>query len=157
MSSDWSLVMVRAHYDDLADDAAGSRYGSAYVFDGATGAQLAKLQAINGTIGDQFGQSLAVSSDGARVLVGANYDEDDDDAGTASGSAYVVGLPHTTSFTSADLFRDAAYDHFHSCFHRDHGQYVTHDHFHIYKYFHQGFIDHASHEHGDDDRYDHQH
>ncbi|CAK0870067.1 unnamed protein product [Prorocentrum cordatum] len=82
VSSDGARVVVGAYYDDDQ----GSNSGSVHVFDGTTGARLLKLVASDGAEGDRFGLSVAVSSDGARVVVGAYYD---DDQGTRSGSVYV--------------------------------------------------------------------
>jgi hypothetical protein len=59
---------------DGEDDPADS--GSAYVFDGATGAQLLKLRTADGAAYDRFGRSVAVRSDGALVVVGTHYDDD---------------------------------------------------------------------------------
>ncbi|CAK0818536.1 unnamed protein product [Prorocentrum cordatum] len=85
VSSDGARVVVGAggYYDD---DELGSQFGSAYVLDGATGERLLKLVASDGAQLDRFGYSVAVSSDGARVVVGSFYDSDQ---GTAFGSAYV--------------------------------------------------------------------
>jgi hypothetical protein len=47
--------------------------GSVYLFDGA-GEQLARLSASDGALGDAFGFSVAISSDGSRVAVGAPFD-----------------------------------------------------------------------------------
>ncbi len=58
--------------------------GAAYLFDTATGAELAKLTASDGEFNDYFGQSVAISGD--KVLVGASLD---DDNGFSSGSAYL--------------------------------------------------------------------
>ncbi|MEN0110372.1 MAG: FG-GAP repeat protein [Planctomycetota bacterium] len=66
------------------DDDNGTRSGSAYVYDTATGQELAKLTASDGAAGDWFGYSVAV--DGGVAVVGAFFD---DDNGTRSGSAYV--------------------------------------------------------------------
>ncbi|CAK0870734.1 unnamed protein product [Prorocentrum cordatum] len=82
VSSDGARVVVGAFYDDDQ----GDRSGSAYVFDGTTGERLLKLVASDGAASDEFGYSVAVSSDGARVVVGAAGDEDQ---GDRSGSAYV--------------------------------------------------------------------
>jgi hypothetical protein len=75
-------AIVGAHGDDDAGDSSGS----AYVFtrSGSTWTQQAKLTAADGAADDQFGYSVALSGDAA--IVGANLD---DDAGTASGSAYI--------------------------------------------------------------------
>ncbi len=58
--------------------------GSAYLFDVATGSQIAKLTASDAAAGDHFGISVAIS--GSTALVGAHHD---DDAGSNSGSAYL--------------------------------------------------------------------
>ncbi|CAK0822476.1 unnamed protein product [Prorocentrum cordatum] len=83
ISSDGARVVVGANYYDDQD----THSGSAYVLDGATGERLLKLVASDGAGYDKFGTSVAVSSDGARVVVGAYYD---DDQGFDSGSAYVL-------------------------------------------------------------------
>jgi outer membrane protein assembly factor BamB len=57
---------------------------SAYVFDTTTGAQLHKLQAIDVAQTDGFGSRVAI--DGNRILIGSR---EDDDHGSASGSAYL--------------------------------------------------------------------
>ncbi len=66
------------------DDDNGSASGSAYVFDTVTGLQIAKLLPLDGAAGDEFGSSVAVS--GTTAIIGARQD---DDNGSASGSAYV--------------------------------------------------------------------
>merc|ERR1719271_89346 len=78
------LVVVGAD----GNDDAGSYSGSAYVFrttnDGASWTQVAKLVASDAAKDDYFGNSVAISGD--LVVVGARGN---DDAGSASGSAYV--------------------------------------------------------------------
>jgi hypothetical protein len=71
------------------DDDAGSNSGSAYVFkrSGSTWTQQAKLTASDAAAGDEFGVSVSVSGDTAVVGASSN-----DDAGSASGSAYVFDL-----------------------------------------------------------------
>jgi len=49
--------------------------------------QQAKLAADDGDNGDRFGNSVALSSDGATALIGAKLDEDPN--GDDAGSAYV--------------------------------------------------------------------
>jgi len=66
------------------DDDNATNSGSAYLFDAATGTQLAKLLPEDGTRGDQFGASVAIS--GGIAIVGASHD---DDNGFESGSAYL--------------------------------------------------------------------
>jgi len=71
------------------NDDAGSASGSAYVFkrSGSTWTQQAKLTASDAAAGDLFGWSVSVSGDTAVVGASSN-----DDAGSASGSAYVFDL-----------------------------------------------------------------
>ncbi|MFT5284648.1 MAG: hypothetical protein ACI8TQ_000805 [Planctomycetota bacterium] len=52
-------------------DSGGFLAGSAYLFDLGTGAQVAKLLATTGAIGDQFGVSVAIN--GTTALVGAEF------------------------------------------------------------------------------------
>ncbi|MCK4874061.1 MAG: FG-GAP repeat protein, partial [Phycisphaerales bacterium] len=66
------------------DDDNGYDSGSAYLFDTTTGQQIAKLLASDGTVGDSFGWSVAIS--GTTAIVGAYYDNDN---GSDSGSAYL--------------------------------------------------------------------
>ena len=67
------------------DDDSGSASGSAYVFDGSAGwSQVAKLTALDGAAGDQFGHSVAIS--GNLIVIGAQLE---DDSGSDSGSGYV--------------------------------------------------------------------
>ncbi len=74
------IAVVGARGDD--DNGAGS--GSAYLFDVATGTQLTKLVASDGSANDGFGWSVAIQ-DGI-VGVGAMQDGDN---GSISGSAYL--------------------------------------------------------------------
>jgi hypothetical protein len=66
-----------------ADDDSGDESGSAYVFVRSAGvwSQDAKLTASDGTAGDDFGYSVAIS--GTTVVIGAPL------SGNATGSAYV--------------------------------------------------------------------
>jgi len=64
----------------------GALSGSAYIFD-LDGTQLAKITASDAAAGDFFGYSVAVGS--GRIVVGAYQD---DDNGSASGSAYIYSL-----------------------------------------------------------------
>ena len=89
-----STIVVGAYYDDDA----GSKSGSAYVFeksDDGEWAQAAKLVAADAAVGDHFGYSGSVS--GSTIVVGAYGD---DDAGSCSGSAYV--FESNRVFTSSD-------------------------------------------------------
>jgi hypothetical protein len=87
VSGDYAIVGAR--YDDDNEDSSGS----AYIFkrNGISWYEQAKLLASDGAFDDEFGISVAISSDYA--IVGALYD---DDNGSRSGSAYIYGgLPET--------------------------------------------------------------
>ena len=91
----------------LWDDDNGNSSGSAYLFDTATGQQIAKLLANDGAEGDLFGRSVAIS--GTTAIVGANQD---DDNGDRSGAAYLFDA--TTGRQIAKLLPDdgEAFDQF---------------------------------------------
>ncbi len=73
----------------MGDDRNGGMYaGSAYLFDVATGVQLAKLQASDGAINSKFGAAVGIS--GNIAIVGS---AGDDDLGTSSGAAYLFEVP----------------------------------------------------------------
>ncbi|MCP4614576.1 MAG: hypothetical protein GY845_38335 [Planctomycetes bacterium] len=82
VSIDGEYAIVGAYQDD--DTGSGS--GSVYIFkrDGSTWTQQAKLTAVDGANGDQFGYSVSIS--GEYAIAGAY---DDDDNGYSSGSAYI--------------------------------------------------------------------
>ena len=113
---DGNTVVVGAHQHDKSDTVNNS--GAAYVFTKpgnawATGTETAKLTASDGTRGDEFGISVAVS--GNTVVIGAHLD---DDNGDKSGSAYFFTKPingnwATGTETAKIIDRDgAAEDHF---------------------------------------------
>ncbi len=81
------------------DDDNGSDSGSAYLFDVATSAQLAKLIPSDGAEGDDFGGSVAVN--GNMVIVGAQAD---DDNGSNAGAAYLFDV--TTHAELSKLIAD---------------------------------------------------
>jgi len=62
--------------------------GAAYVFtrSGSTWTQERKITASDGAQYDHLGNSVSMSSNGAKVIVGAH---DDDDDGVSSGAAYI--------------------------------------------------------------------
>ncbi len=72
--------------DDLGIDS-----GSAYLFDAATGEQLAKLLPSDGIGDDRFGSSISVGS--GLAAVGAYYGHTA--SGTQTGSAFLFALPST--------------------------------------------------------------
>lgn len=74
------LVAIGAPYDVHN----GMSSGSVYLFNAATGTQLAKLFPTDGANGDEFG--FAVALDGSLVAVGSKRD---DDNGQDSGSLYI--------------------------------------------------------------------
>ncbi len=80
IAMDQGIVVAGA----TGDDDNGSRSGSVYIFDVATGMQLRKLVPADGAENDKFGDSVAIS--GNLVAVGASLD---DDNGSNSGSAYL--------------------------------------------------------------------
>ena len=63
----------------------GVRSGSAYLFDCATGVELAKWAPADGAFDDEFGRALAMRGDLAAI--GAH---NDDDMGEDSGSVYLI-------------------------------------------------------------------
>ena len=77
------IVAVGAPFDDDR----GADSGSVYLFDAASGVQLAKLVPSDGQAGDQFGFDVAV--DGSTVAIGAKRD---DDNGQDSGSLYLYDV-----------------------------------------------------------------
>jgi hypothetical protein len=95
ISGDGNTAIIGAYYDDDK--------GSAYIYirSGTTWSQQAKLVPADGAIGDQFGWSVAISSDGNTAIIGAFGD--DDDKGDNSGSAYVFTRAGTTWSQQAKL------------------------------------------------------
>jgi hypothetical protein len=78
----------------------GLTLGAVYVFErnGRTWTESAKLIASNGTLGDQFGHSIAV--DGNDLVVSARFD---DDCGGDAGAAYVFSRTSDVWNQSAKL------------------------------------------------------
>ncbi|QDU55292.1 FG-GAP repeat protein [Aeoliella mucimassa] len=77
------MAMLGAYWD--SDQ--GDRAGSAYVFEVASTAQVAKLVARDGQPDDFFGESVALS--GSTAIVGA---WGDDTAGATAGAVYLIDL-----------------------------------------------------------------
>ncbi|MCK9516973.1 MAG: FG-GAP repeat protein [Ottowia sp.] len=98
ISGDGNTAIVGAY----GDDDLGSNSGSAYVFTrtGSTWTQQAKLTASDGDASDTFGSSVTISADGNTAIVGAYQD---DDLGSASGSAYVFTRTGSTWTQQAKL------------------------------------------------------
>ncbi len=90
-NGDW--IVVGAYLED--DVASGA--GSIYVFDRNQGGadnwgQMIKIQAGDAAMDDQFGFSVAIGGD--TLISGANLN---DDGYSASGSAYLFGIPALTA------------------------------------------------------------
>ncbi len=81
---DSGVVLIGASEADADNSREGDTAGSAYLIDVNTGSRFAKLTAEDPARFDRFGHSVAL--DGNLALVGAYQD---DDGGSASGSAYV--------------------------------------------------------------------
>ena len=107
LSVDGTRVLVGAHYNNTA----GNKAGDAYIFNVPTGggpqiipASAATARFTGGAGSDQFGYSVALSSDGIRALIGAPYS---DTAGNDVGAAYIfdkpaLGWSGTTSASGAN-------------------------------------------------------
>jgi len=82
------------------NDDAGSYSGSAYIFkrEGSTWTEQAKLTASDADAGDHFGSPVSI--DGDYAIVGASRN---DDAGSASGSAYIFKREGSTWTEQAKL------------------------------------------------------
>lgn len=87
ISGDTALIGAPDH--DAAADGAGAVY--VFVRNGSTWTEQAKLTASDAAVGDGFGRKVAL--DGETALVGS---VGDDDAGNASGAAYVFVRNGTT-------------------------------------------------------------
>jgi hypothetical protein len=85
ISSDGNTAIIGAY----GDDDKGANSGSAYIYirSGTTWSQQAKLVAADGTAGDYFGISVAISGDGNTAIIGASYKTDS--AGSNHNIVYV--------------------------------------------------------------------
>ena len=81
--------------------------GAAYLFDTATGAQLAKLLPDDGRARDHFGASVAI--DGSLAIIGAPFA---DDNGDYSGSAYLFDCQTGEQLAKFVLSNGAELDNF---------------------------------------------
>lgn len=86
-------------------DALGINSGAAYLFDVATGAELAKVTASDGASHDFFGQAVAL--DGDLAAIGAPFH---DGAGAESGRAYVLDVSGAPAEILQLVPADAAID-----------------------------------------------
>jgi hypothetical protein len=87
MNSDGTKVIVGAFFEDTG----GARAGAAYIFalSGGSWSQEAKIMASDQQANDYFGYSVSMSSDGTKVIVGA---QQEDTGGTTAGAAYIFAL-----------------------------------------------------------------
>jgi len=85
-----TIVIGAAQYDNVR--------GAAYIFDRmdeSTWSEQAKLTAVDGVQGDEFGRNVVI--DGDRVVVGARYD---DDQGLDSGVVFVFQRQESNTATA---------------------------------------------------------
>jgi phage gpG-like protein len=84
ISSDGNYAIVGARYEDTG----AANAGSAYIFtrSGTSWSQQAKIQASDRQATDYFSISVAISSDGTTVIVGAFQE---DTGGSNAGAAYI--------------------------------------------------------------------
>lgn len=97
LSATGDTLVVGAPGDDGPDNATSSA-GAAYVFrrHGVQWSPQAYLQADNHDDEDNFGQAVAVSSDGNTIAVGAPFEDGGDNTITDCGAAYVFTTDGTT-------------------------------------------------------------
>ena len=104
MSSDGTRMAIGAYLNDGGGTDAG--HVRVYSESGGTWSQLGGD--IDGeSAGDQFGRSVSMSADGARVAIGARYN---DGAGADAGHVRVYSYNVTWSQVGADIDGDAAGD-----------------------------------------------
>lgn len=82
VSVDRDVIVIGSHFDDVGGIGSGSAY--VYRFDGSTWQEEQKIIASDGAANDTFGNAASVSNN--TIIVGA---QEDDDAGSNSGSAYI--------------------------------------------------------------------
>lgn len=92
VSDDGTLIAIAAPSDDASR-------GSAYLFNTSTGVQLAKIVASDGVANDKFGDSIDISPDKTKVVVGVTEDD------SQRGAAYVFNAS-----TGAQLLKLIASD-----------------------------------------------
>ena len=100
INSDGTMVVVGSPSHVYS----GPRYGTAYRFTYSSGAwdTGTKILASDPTGGDEFGASVAMNSDGTKILVGARRD---DDAASDAGAVYLFGYnPNQVFDASTQVF-----------------------------------------------------
>ena len=86
MSGDGTKVIVSAYLEDPDNiSSAGSVY--IYTYNGSSWSQQQKIEASDKAVNDYFGYSVAMNSDGTKVIVGSQYE--DPDGTTDAGAAYI--------------------------------------------------------------------
>ena len=107
MAADGNTIVVGA----TGDDDYGTNSGSVYVYKWIDAFwDETKIIPSDGNESDKFGYSVAVSSDGNNIIVGAS---DDDDNGMLSGSAYLYRWKETSWYEMKITASDCdSYDHF---------------------------------------------
>ena len=100
INANGNTIAVGCHGDTTSG---GTGAGSVYVFtrSGSTWTEEANLTALDGLASDAFGISVALSSDGNTLAVGAS--QDDNIKGTDAGSVYVFTRSGTTWTPEATL------------------------------------------------------
>ncbi len=97
-NTDGTKLIVGARYEDETEVNSGAAY--VFEYDGSSWNQLVKLKAYDTAASDHFGNSVAMSGDGKRIIVG--MENDDDPPGTTTGSIYVYDKD-TTHHLTPDL------------------------------------------------------
>jgi hypothetical protein len=91
ISSDGTTAVVGAPRHQAPNDPV---QGAAYVFSGPDWTTQTELTSDGGGIGEGFGDSVAISSDGSTIIVGVpNYNIDPDVFNTAQGAAFIFSGP----------------------------------------------------------------
>ena len=73
------------------EDTGGTNAGAAYIFirSGTSWSEQAKIQASDKALDDNFGKSVAISSNGNTAIVGAEFE---DTMGIDAGAAYILAF-----------------------------------------------------------------
>jgi hypothetical protein len=99
-------VAIKGNYCVVGCNGYNSNKGAAFVYfyNGSTWAYQATLTAANGVAGDQFGAAVAISVDGATIVVGApRAAQTAPSAFSGSGAAYVFKRSGTTWTAAVSL------------------------------------------------------
>ena len=87
-NTDGTKLIVGALYEDSGTTTDNTNSGAAYVFEysGSSWNETRKIKAYDHQTGDRFGNSVAMSGDGGRVIIGALYESAQ---GLNAGAAYI--------------------------------------------------------------------